>query len=269
MRWWEGLGYAAAAYGAAIGAGFVAQRHFIYFPDGIRPEPDRAILPHIEPVTLETADGLSLLAWHQAPRRQGAPTLVYFHGNARHMGVRAEKLAPYLEAGFGGLLTSWRGFSGNPGRPSEQGLYDDGRAALRFLERAGVPPARTILYGESLGTGVAVQLATEMRPAAVVLEAPYTSIPDVAAWRVPIAPVKPLIIDRFDSLAKIASVRAPLLVVHGEHDTTIPVRFGRTLFEAANDPKQGVFIEGAGHLDLYDHGMAGIVVDFLARHGVA
>ncbi len=107
-----------------------------------------------------------------------------------------------------------------------------------------------------------------MKPAAVVLEAPYTSIPDVAAWRVPIAPVRPLIVDRFDSLAKIKSVHAPLLVVHGEVDTTIPVRFGRRLFEAGNDPKQGVFIKGAGHLDLYDHGMAGIVLDFLRRHGL-
>ena len=225
-------------------------------------------MPDVEPVTLETADGLSLLAWYQKSRRRDAPTLVYFHGNTRHMGVRAEKLAPYLAAGYGGLLTSWRGFSGNPGKPSEPGLYLDGRAALAFLARMGVSPARTILYGESLGTGVAVQLATEMKPAAVVLEAPYTSIPDIAAWRVPIAPVKPLIIDRFDSLAKIATVRAPLLRVHGEHDTTIPARFSKKVFEAANDPKQGVFIAGAGHLDLYDHGMAGIVLDFLTRQGL-
>lgn len=268
MRWWEGLGLAAVAYGAALGAAFAAQRSLIYFPDGTRPEPDRGVLPDIEPVTLETHDGLSLLAWHQRPRRAGAPTLVYFHGNAGHLGIRAAKLAPYLEAGFGGLLTSWRGYSGNPGKPSEQGLYADGRAALGFLTRAGIESGRIILYGESLGTGVAVQLATETRPAAVVLEAPYTSIPDIAAWRVPVAPVKPLVIDRFDSLAKIGAVQAPLLVVHGERDTTIPVRFGRKLFDAANDPKLGVFIDGAGHLDLYDHGMAGIVLDFLARHGL-
>ncbi|MSO74307.1 MAG: alpha/beta hydrolase [Alphaproteobacteria bacterium] len=266
MRWWDGLSH--AGFDALLGAAAIAQRALIYFPDSTRPEPDRRILPNVMPVTLETADGLSLLAWHQAPRRAGAHTLVYFHGNARHMGVRAEKIAPYLNAGYGGLLMSWRGFSGNPGRPTEQGLYTDGRAALAFLAHQGVSPERVILYGESLGTGVAVQLATEMTPAAVVLEAPYTSIPDVAAWRVPIAPVRPLVVDRFDSLAKIASVRAPLLVVHGEMDSTIPVRFGRRLFEAGNDPKQGVFIKDAGHLDLYDHGMAGIVLDFLSRQGL-
>ena len=269
FRWWEGLGIAAGIYGAALAAAFAAQRHFIYFPDKVRPEPDRGVLPDIEPVTLETADGLALLAWHQPPRRKGAPTLVYFHGNARHLGVRASKLAPYLEAGLGGLLTSWRGYSGNPGSPSEHGLYHDGRAALGFLGRRGVAPERVILYGESLGTGVAVQLATEIEPAAVILEAPYTSIPDVARWRVPIAPVAPLVIDRFDSLAKIGRVRAPLLIVHGDHDMTIPVRFGRKLFEAAKEPKQGVFIEGAGHMDLYDHGMAPIALDFLRRHGAA
>ncbi|MSO74553.1 MAG: alpha/beta hydrolase [Alphaproteobacteria bacterium] len=132
----------------------------------------------------------------------------------------------------------------------------------------GVLPERTILYGESLGTGVAVQLETEISTAAVVLESPYTSLPDVAAWRVPIAQVRSLVIDCFDSLAKIRSVHAPLLVVHGEADMTIPVRFGRQLFEAVNEPKQGVFIAGAGHVELYHYGMAGIVLDFLTHHGL-
>ncbi len=114
MRWWDGLSH--AGFDALLGAAAIAQRALIYFPDSTRPEPDRRILPNVTPVRLETADGLSLLAWHQAPRRADAPTLVYFHGNARHMGVRTEKIAPYLNAGYGGLLTSWRGFSGNPGR---------------------------------------------------------------------------------------------------------------------------------------------------------
>lgn len=268
MRWWEGFGIAVGGYGELLGAAAAMQRSLIYFPDGVRPEPDRRVLPGIEVVTLDTADGLSLVAWHQAPRRLDLPTLVYFHGNAGHLGLRAAKLAPYLAAGYGGLLTSWRGFSGNPGRPSEAGLYEDGRAALAFLTARGIGPSRTVLYGESLGTGVAVQLATEIGPAAIVLEAPYTSIADIAAWRVPIAPVGPFVIDRFDSAAKIERVSAPLLIVHGEDDHTIPVRFGRRLHEAANQPKHGVFIRGAGHLDLYDHGMAGIALDFLARHGL-
>jgi fermentation-respiration switch protein FrsA (DUF1100 family) len=268
MWWWTGLGIAAGAYGAALGLACAAQRRFIYFPDRVRPEPDRALWPGAEVVRLETSDGLRHTAWYEPPRRSGLPTLVYFHGNARNLGVRTYKIVPYLAAGLGVLLTSWRGFSGNAGRPSEQGLYADGRAALDFVARRSGAQARLILYGESLGTGVAVQLATEQRPAAVVLEAPYTSVPDVAAWRVPIAPVAPLIVDRFDSLAKIGRLTAPLLIVHGERDQTIPVRFGRRLYGAANQPKEGVFPPQAGHLDLYDHGMARIVLGFLARQGL-
>lgn len=263
---WQGLGIAAGAYAAALGAAYAGQRHLMYFPHGGRPEPDRAIWPGVEVARYDTEDGLTLEAWHQPPRRADLPTIVYFHGNAGHLGMRAPRLGPYIAHGLGVLLTSWRGFSGNPGQPKEAGLYADGRAALRFLEGRGIGIERTVLYGESLGTGVAVELASTRRPAAVVLEAPYTSIPDIAAWRVPIAPVAPLIVDRYDSLSKIARVTAPLLLVHGEGDHTIPVRFGRRLLDEANEPKEGVFLANAGHTDLYDHGMAGLVLDFLARH---
>ena len=245
------------------------QRSLTYFPDPTRPTPAEADVPELAPVTLETEDGLALLAWHAPPRAAGAPSLVYFHGNAGHIGMRGFKVRAYLNAGLGVLLTTWRGYSGNPGTPTEDGLYADGRAARAFLRARGAGDERQILYGESLGTGVAVHLAREAPPAALVLEAPYSSIADIASRRFPLLPVGPLIVDRFDSAAKIGRVKAPLLIVHGERDRTIPVRLARKLFRRAREPKQAAFIPGADHADLPEFGLAAIVLEYLARHGLA
>ena len=245
------------------------QRSLTYFPDTTRPTPADSEVPEFAPVTLETGDGLSLLAWYAPPRATGAPSLVYFHGNAGHIGMRGFKVRAYLNAGLGVLLTTWRGYSGNPGTPTEDGLYADGRAARAFLRTRGCGDAQQILYGESLGTGVAVHLARESSPAALVLEAPYSSVVDIASGRFPLLPVGPLIADRFDSAAKIGKVTAPLLIVHGERDRTIPVRLARKLFRRAREPKEGVFIPEADHADLPDFGLPTYVLEFLARHGLA
>lgn len=246
-----------------------AQRALTYFPDPVRPTPAEAGVPALVPVALETEDGLALLAWHAPPRREALPSLVYFHGNAGHIGMRGFKVRAFLNAGLGVLLTTWRGYSGNPGTPSEAGLYADGRAARAFLRARGCDDGHQILYGESLGTGVAVHLAAEAAPAALVLEAPFTSVADVAAERFPFLPVRPLIVDRFDSARKLRAVTAPLLIVHGEGDEVVPVRHGRRLHARAREPKEAAFLPGAGHADLHDFGLAAIALDFLARHGLA
>ena len=251
---------------ASLGA---LQRALTYYPDHTRPTPAEAGVPELAPVVLETEDGLLLLAWHAPPRADGAPSLIYFHGNAGHIGMRGFKVRAYLNAGLGVLLTTWRGYSGNPGTPTEEGLYADGRAARAFLRALGTGDERQILYGESLGTGVAVHLAREAAPAALVLEAPYSSIADIATGRIPLLPVRPLIVDRFDSAAKIGKVAAPLLIVHGERDRTIPVRLARKLHKRARKPKEAVFIPEADHADLTEFGLAAIVLEFLARHELA
>ena len=185
------------------------QRSLTYFPDPTRPTPAESDVPELAPVSLGTEDGLSLLAWYAPPRVSDAPSLAYFHGNAGHIGMRGFKVRAYLNAGLGVLLTTWRGYSGNPGTPTEDGLYADGRAARAFLRAHGCGDERQILYGESLGTGVAVHLAREAAPGALVLEAPFSSIVDIARGRFPLLPVGPLIVDRFDSAAKIGKVAAP------------------------------------------------------------
>jgi len=192
--------------------------------------------------------------------------LVYLHGNAGSLAHRASKVWPYLDRGWGVLLVAWRGYSGNPGRPTEEGLYRDGRAAVGFLDRQGIAPNRIVLYGESLGSGVAVQLATERTPGALVLEAPFSSLVDAGAAHYPIFPVRWVVRDRFDSLAKIGAARAPVLVMHGERDQVVPVGLGRRLLDAAREPKQGVFVPQAGHNDLYDFGAAEAVIAFVDRY---
>lgn len=264
------IGFLAAIYVLVLGALYLLQRSLMYFPDRTRPEPAAFGVGEMAVVTLTTADGLDLVAWWRAPEAEGAPVVVLFHGNAGHIGNRGFKVRPFLDQGWGVLLTTWRGYSGNAGRPTEQGLYSDGRAALGFLEAQGIGRGHMVLYGESLGSGVAVHMAFEAEAAedpvgAVVLEAPFTSAGDVGARQYPIFPIRYLIRDRYDSLAKIGRVRAPLLIVHGERDSVVAPAFGRRLLEAANQPKEGHFIPGAGHNNLFEFGAAAVVVDFIRR----
>jgi fermentation-respiration switch protein FrsA (DUF1100 family) len=254
--------YALAAYGAVVALMYGMQRSLMYFPDRSTPDPGDAGVPEMQQVPLHTADGLELVAWYR-PASEGRSTIVYFHGNGGNIGGRGYKVKPYLAAGYGVMLVEYRGYGGNPSSPDEAGLYADGRAALAWLDASGVPPERTVLYGESLGSGVAVQLAFERPPAALVLEAPFTSASDVAAASYWFLPVRLLIKDRFDSIAKIGDVEAPLLLVHGERDRVVPVRFGRRLFDSANEPKQAVFLPAGHHNDLADHGLMPAVLTFL------
>lgn len=246
---------------------FAFQRSLQYRPETGALTPGDWGLPDFRVVTVTAADGAPVDLWYAAAAGLTKPTVVLFHGNGGHMGHRADKARALVEQGYGVLLAGYRGYGPNPGSPTEEGLYMDGRAALDFLVREGVSGGRVALWGESLGTGVAVQLATERKVAAVILEAPYTSIPDAAAAHYPWLPVQLLVRDRFDSLRKIADVQGPVLVVHGEADTVVPVALGRRLFDAAPEPKAAAWVPGAGHMDLPAHGLYRIVLDFLHRQG--
>lgn len=256
------------AYAVITGLMFVLQRKLIYRPDRTRSSPAAAGVPEMKPVDYETADGLGLTSWLAEPQGSNAPHLVYLQGNAGNIADRAEKVRPFVNAGFGVLLVGYRGYGGNPGRPSETGLLMDGRAALDHIADAGMAPHRTIIYGESLGSGVAVALAAERQLAALVLEAPFTSIVDVAASAYPWLPVRLAMIDRFNSLARIKSVRAPKLILHGERDRTVRVGLGRRLLDHAEEPKQGKFYAEAGHTDLHDHGAVEDIFLFLQDIGL-
>lgn len=252
----------ALVYLGLLSGMYAFQRSFLYFPSAVTPDPADHGAEDLDVVRYRAADGQELAGWYRAAA-PGHATLVYFHGNAGHLGDRGFKVRPYVDAGYGLLLAGYRGYGGNPGRPTEEGLYADARAAMDWLAGQGVAASRIVLYGESLGTGVAVQAATEYPVAGVVLEAPFSSTVDVGQARFPILPVRWLMHDRYDSRAKIADVDAPVLILHGERDLTVPVRFGRRLYEAAEEPREFAHFPLAGHNDLYDHGAVERVLAFL------
>jgi fermentation-respiration switch protein FrsA (DUF1100 family) len=254
-------------YGVLIGVLYFIQRSMMYFPWSEVPTPGESGVPEMRPVNLATADGLTLTSWY-FPAAAGKPTVVFFHGNAGHIGHRGFKGRVFLDAGFGLVLVGYRGFGGNPGRPDETGLYADGRAALAFLARSGVPSGRVVLYGESLGSGVATQLAVEAAKngtpvGAVVLEAPFSSVAAAAQHHYPYLPAYWLVKDRYDSIEKIADIGAPLLVVHGERDHVIPTRMGCEIFSAAREPKESLWLADADHNNLFEHGAGSRVVAFI------
>jgi uncharacterized protein len=258
------LGSALAAYGVLVGGLYVFQRHLLYFPDVARPVlGDLAALGVCE-ATLETVDGLSLLSWY-VPPHDGRPVITYFHGNGGHIGYRAERVRQFARTGYGVLMVEYRGYGGNPGMPSEPGLLADSTAALDFLAGQGIAPNRLVIYGESLGSGVAVLLAAQRAIAGLILEAPFTSVAEVAQYHYSFIPAAALVRDRFDSLARIGQIKAPILVLHGERDRVVPVRFGRALFDAAPEPKELWIAREAGHENLVRYGAFEAILGFLQR----
>jgi hypothetical protein len=258
------------AYLVLVAAMYIFQRNLLYIPDNRPPDPAASGVPEMREVRLKTADGLELISWHRAAASNRL-TIVYFHGNGGNISYRAFRIRPYLDRGYGLLLVEYRGYGGNPGRPTERGLYNDGRAAMTFITDEGVPVDDVVLYGESLGGGIAVEIAAEQGRAskavgALVLEAPLSSVTDVAAYHYPLVPVRWLLKDRFESASKIGDVRAPVFIIHGENDRIVPIGFGRALFETAKEPKESWWVSGGGHEDLHHFGLQAAVIDFLARH---
>lgn len=256
------------AGGLALAMGGLAffQRDMIYHPSKERVDPADAGVPEMVQVGIRTHDGFMVTGWYASPRDRHQPTLVLFHGNAGTVANRAHKARAFMDAGFGVLLAGYRGYGGNAGSPSEEGLYADARAAIGWLISRGVPEGQIIVYGESLGTGVAVQIGTEHpNLVAVVLEAPYTRMPDLMHIFIVPGLAEMVMLDRFDNRSKIGHVRAPLLILHGQQDGVVPVSMGRELKERARMGVQAHFIAGAGHQDLYDHGAADLVIGFVRK----
>ncbi|HEX6121131.1 MAG TPA: alpha/beta hydrolase [Dongiaceae bacterium] len=260
------LGVSAAVIGiylAILAYLWATQRGHVFRP-GIGPLDlmGSVVAPHMREVSVSTSDGLVLMAWY-APAKPGHRTIVYFHGNAGTLADRHERVLAYLERGLGVLLVGYRGYGGNPGRPSECGLYEDGRAHLDWLARRGIASDDLALYGESLGAAVAIQMAAERSASALVLEAPFASIVLSARARYPLFAFDWLIKDKFTSIDKIDKVRMPLLVIHGARDQVTPQRFGRMLYDRAREPKSALWLPEAGHNDLGRFGMMEAVVRFL------
>ncbi len=198
-----------------------------------------------EAVTLITSDGLELTGhWREAGA--GKPTIVWFHGNASSLAGSVYETRLLASKGYGLLLAPYRGYGGNPGEPSEQGFYRDGRSAMEFLEIQSVPNTMTIVAGNSIGSGTAVQMASEFTPAGLFLIAPFTSLTDVASEALPIFPVQLIMRHRFENARKISSLELPILILHGNADDVVPLTHGQNL-AARNAEAEFIAFEGAGH----------------------
>jgi uncharacterized protein len=245
--YWRAVRDLVVLYLVFAGLVYLFQRKLQYFPDAASvPLPHDPRYRGIATVNLTTADGLRLFAWHW-PGRSTA-TLVVFHGNAGHRGHRLDWIEDLHNLGYGVFILDYRGYGGSQGSPTEEGLYRDGEAALGWLGKQGI---RDLVYfGESLGCGVAVEMARRQPPLALILQSGFSSALDVARKAYPYLPVRLLMKDRFDSQAKMAQIRCPVLFIHGERDSIIPAKLGRALYEAANEPKTWFPIPGADHNDL-------------------
>jgi len=258
MEGWMGMlvnlaGISIALYAVIVAAAWMGQRHLLYVPNSQRVPPASMALAGVDEITLEAADGARLIAW-RTPAKRGWPTLLYLHGNAGNIAGRADRFRRYQRKGFGLLLLSWRGYGGSTGRPTEANNVSDAVLAFDSLVASGLRPEDIIVYGESLGSGVAVQLAGMRKVGGIVLDAPYTSITDVAILSYPYLPVRPLLLDRYESVRHIERVSAPVLVLHGERDTVVPARMGRELYAKVPGEKELVLFPTGGHVDLDEHG---------------
>ena len=253
------------AYLAVVLGLYLGQRNFLYHPDDANPPAAAAGIEGLADIEVPTADGLRLHAWYKPPPDASAPVVLFFHGNGGNRASRTEHLAKFAAAGFGVLAIDYRGYGGNAGAPSETGLFEDGRAAIAFLAAQGIRPARIVAYGESLGTAVATHVAAETRVAALALEAPFTSMVAMGYHRYPYVPVGLLLADRFDSLSRIGTIKAPLFVASGLADATVPPAMGQALFDAAREPKERFVSPEAGHNDLLGHGATDAAIDFIRR----
>jgi len=253
---------AVCGYGGVLALMYVFQRALMYFPDATRVAPAQAGLPQAEEVTFTSSDGEKLLAWF-VPPRGGKPVVLYFQGNAEGLPARVGRFTWLTADGTGLLALCYRGYGGSTGKPSEDGLIRDAAAAYDFA-RAHYPAGRIVLFGESLGTAVTVALAAGHEVAGVILDAPFTSAAEVGAAAYPFAPVRWFMKDKFHSDERIGRVSAPLLVLHGEADRIVPIRFGEKLFALAREPKRFVRFPEGGHVNLDDFGAAKVVKEFLA-----
>ena len=245
----------AIGYLGGIAVLYFKQREFLFpIPPTGRTAPGVAGFPEAEEQVLKTADGEQVIVWH-VPAKPGRPVVLFFPGNGDFLAGRVSRFRGIISDGTGLVALSYRGYAGSSGQPSEQGLLLDAAAAYGFTT-ARYEAGQIVVWGFSLGTGVAVALAADHPVGRLILEAPYTSTADVASsiWLFRVVPVRWLMRDQFRSDERIARVTVPLLIMQGSRDPAIPIALGERLFALAHEPKQFMRFEGGGHENLDDYG---------------
>ena len=241
---------------------FFFQRNLLYLPNENNYSGDK-LKVDIEEVQIKTPDNINLLGWFHKKDLNKFKTIVYFHGNAGKLENRIHKLNHFKDMDINFLIISWRGFSKNSGKPTEQGLYKDGKSAIDWLKNMGLDDKDIILYGESLGTGIAIEIAQNKNFAGLILETPFTSMIDAAKNVYPYIPVGLLLKDRYENDKKIKNINIPLLVMHGEEDQIIPYKMGKKIYEIANKPKYSYFTKYDNHMMKYDKNLLIALKEFI------
>ena len=240
---------------------FLFQRTFMYHPNVKNLDPVPAKFEY-EEVFISSEKNIELRSWFSF-KPENKKTVLFFHGNAGELSARVYKLNKFSEIDANFLIISWRGFSGNNGKPTEKGLYQDAKKAVEWLQNKGISKKDIILYGESLGTGIAVELASKDNFSGVILESPYTSMVDMGKRFYPFIPVSLLQRDRYNSIKKIKKINSPILVLHGKADTLVPYYMGKKIYDNANEPKYSYFPTFDNHMMAYDQDMINALKSFL------
>ena len=244
---------------------YLNQRNLLYLPSENNYLDDKIKFEY-EEYFIEVEQNIKLKSWLIKKDFKKYKTLLFFHGNAGNLFNRSYKLNRFNELDLNVLIISWRGFSGNPGEPTEINLYEDSRKAVKWLNDKGVSSENIILYGESLGTGVAVELGQNNKFNSIILESPYTSMEKAAKIYYPYLPIKYLLKDKYNSEKKIKNINIPILIMHGKKDHIIPFHMGKKLFETANLPKQFLVIASDDHMLTFDDKLISEIKKFIKKY---
>lgn len=255
----------AAAYTLVLLFIYLNQRNLLYHPTENNYLEDK-INFNYEEVWIETEKDIKLKSWLIKKNLEKYKTLIFFHGNAGNLFNRVHKLNELNKLNINILIISWRGFSGNSGKPTEKNLYVDGKMSIKWLNDLGVSNDKIILYGESLGTGVAVELGQSNTFNSIILESPFTSIAKAAKIYYPYLPINLLLKDRYDSIDKINKITKPVLIMHGMKDNIVPYEMGVKLFQKANQPKYSYFPKEDDHMMDFNVKLIKIIKDFIKKN---
>ena len=244
-----------ALYLAILGLVYTFQRHLMYMPDAAPPD-----AMALERAGFEVAGiGPGQASLWRPPSEATAPVFLHFHGNAGSAGGRIELYDELAVGGAGALAVGYPGYGGNAGAPGETAFRAAARANYDWLIERGVPSARIVIVGQSIGSGPATWLASEVAAAGLILEAPFSAADDIAVGQFPFLPVRFLMKDRYRNIDAIAAIDMPLLWIHGDDDRVIPMASGRRLFDAAREPKAAHIMAGGGHNDLWQRGIGELI----------
>ncbi len=241
---------------------YIFQRNLLYLPEENNYSGDHLVVP-IEKIKIKTQDNIELLAWYHNKDINYYKTILFLHGNAGSLENRIHKINHFKDMNVNFLIVSWRGFSKNDGKPTEKGLYEDARSAVAWLKSKGINENNVIIYGESLGTGVATEIAQYKNFAGIILESPFTSMIDAGKNKYPYLPVKLLLKDKYESNKKIKNIKSPILVMHGKVDDIVPFYMGEKIYEIANEPKYYYFSEYDNHMMEFNEKLLKALKDFI------